>query len=1087
MADLDIVCVLVSILDTIIYYRQCIDLPANIIPNVDDTDQKHDERQTNPPQNKEDQLPLDAYALLNISHNARSTAKIVATSSVYIHNVSIDQSTDDIYKLCCKTEHPLTVSILIKYCSAGNTDQSQQLHLIDSQISPILQSIQYQIHKFFMSSKQIPIYILRIRCHTLVQKELTSYQSSQGNKYTIQCCGKADSSLDMAKLQLEMAIYHHKPELPRSHSNDRMRLQADSDTRHVPSNWGGGFIMMYNITSRLSFQDVQDCHYRLISGALYHNEAKPVLILVANKCDLKEYRQVSTKEGQKLANQWDVPFIQTSAKDRINHIYCFEAMGREIIRTIFEDPADAVMLNANGAIPEFNIFMKGPGAVGKTSITIVFLCGVFSSEYEPTIEDFYRKEIIVDGHRVVLNIYDTAGQEEFSHERIMVTFTECPRIRARWNDKEATRSDKDKPEPHPHAQTKLIDNVFADLENMFYLLSDLVYLGMNKGRNICIYVLKLVLEILVIYPLVVIISVLMVLPSCFFLLFVRMNKIESDVQQVAVRQAIIESEKCMQRLCRIVSQCIRSVFMLCLLVVTPVIITYVIIPNTSNGVDVVVIGVYLCLILLLQVFGTYRGLKSFEAKKKETVNSETGDKTEFKAQTFKWNLGSLIAVIMLIWELLQMSLFVYHTSKGEQTENAAAEETEPLIQIDNERFIELNHQMKHFVEKISYISFNIASSISLADYYMIFSIIFVGLLLSFFMFRFVFELRTYAHIKRAKNDIEGSRNFYFHSFIGTIVYGHGTLKNVNPFAAKIISLLSDTLFLGICEKLILLLLCTKSKADDMYYMTLDPDIQCWSGKHQLYATLSLILIGYYIPMCTMIAPMFDDVPGNEDEEQEELEEENGHQKQETKGFCCCKKTVMAEDVEESKEEEETSKMKQFFSFDNDVDFVRPFVSAITVSKCFMLIFATYVFSGGVVSTIVCQSISCVVLMVFTLYWSFSNLYLYGLTQNEPGFPFGICLIRVLGFFCGICGCVVEILKYNHIIHSNLDFLALATTMIIASIIIGIVFVKYYTKFNKMDDNIDPYLAVTFDEDTKTLKLIHLESSKDDAAQKDIEE
>eukprot|EP01083_Nonionella_stella_P293960 999535_1 len=502
MADLDIVSLLVSISETIIYYKQCIGLSD-----------KHQRT----PLTKEYQLRLDsAYTLLNIRgiiNNGLSFEEARATSSVYIHNIPIAGCTEaelhDIYQLCCKTEYPLTVFILIKYCSAGNTDQSQQLHLIDSQISPILQSIQYQIHKFFMSSKQIPIYILRIRCHTLVQRALASYQSSQRSQYTVQCCdsntyAKAVSLNDMIKLQIEMAMYHHKPELPDSHLNinDKTEPQSDSDTWHVPSKWGGGYILMYSIASRLSFYDVQACYDRLICDALQKNEAKPVLILVANKCDLKEYRQVSTKEGQKLANQWDVPFIQTSAKDRINHIYCFEAMGREIIRTIFEDPADAVMLNANGAIPEFNIFMKGPGAVGKTSITIVFLCGVFSSEYEPTIEDFYRKEIIVDGHRVVLNIYDTAGQEEFSHERIMVTFTECPRIRARWNDKEATRSDKDKPEPHPHAQTKLIDNVFADLENMFYLLSDLVYLGMNKGRNICIYVLKLVLEILVIYPLV---------------------------------------------------------------------------------------------------------------------------------------------------------------------------------------------------------------------------------------------------------------------------------------------------------------------------------------------------------------------------------------------------------------------------------------------------------------------------------------------------------------------------------------------------------------------------------------------------------
>eukprot|EP01084_Bolivina_argentea_P144626 253693_1 len=287
MADLDIVCVLVSILDTIIYYRQCIDLPANIIPNVDDTDQKHDERQTNPPQNKEDQLPLDAYALLNISHNARSTAKIVATSSVYIHNVSIDQSTDDIYKLCCKTEHPLTVSILIKYCSTSNGFQS--LNDSDDPISPILQSIQYNIHKFFTSSKQIPVYILRIRCHTLIHKESLSYKSNQ-------CCHiKAKAEHDMARVQLEMAIYHK----PDAHWTDKMMLEADSDARHPGSiiNWGGGHIMIYSITSRRSFDELHHT-YRSICRVLDDNEAKPAVILVGNKCDLEESRQVPTSEGR---------------------------------------------------------------------------------------------------------------------------------------------------------------------------------------------------------------------------------------------------------------------------------------------------------------------------------------------------------------------------------------------------------------------------------------------------------------------------------------------------------------------------------------------------------------------------------------------------------------------------------------------------------------------------------------------------------------------------------------------------------------------------------------------------------------------
>eukprot|EP01083_Nonionella_stella_P161839 530550_1 len=191
MADLDIVSVLVTISDTIIYYKQCIDLT-----------QMHQRI----PLTKEHQLRLDSgYTLLNIINNRLSSDESRPTSSVhmYIHNIPLAGCTvlHDIYNLCCNTQYPFTVSILIKYRSAGNAD-------LEDKISPILQSIQYHIHKCFTSSKQIPIYILRIRCHTLIHKALISYKRNQ-------CCGsKAKAEHDMTRVQLEMAIYH-KPDAHR--------------------------------------------------------------------------------------------------------------------------------------------------------------------------------------------------------------------------------------------------------------------------------------------------------------------------------------------------------------------------------------------------------------------------------------------------------------------------------------------------------------------------------------------------------------------------------------------------------------------------------------------------------------------------------------------------------------------------------------------------------------------------------------------------------------------------------------------------------------------------------------------------------
>jgi len=40
--------------------------------------------------------------------------------------------------------------------------------------------------------------------------------------------------------------------------------------------------------------------------------------LVGNKCDLEHRRAVSTEQGKELARQYNIQFIETSAKDTIN-------------------------------------------------------------------------------------------------------------------------------------------------------------------------------------------------------------------------------------------------------------------------------------------------------------------------------------------------------------------------------------------------------------------------------------------------------------------------------------------------------------------------------------------------------------------------------------------------------------------------------------------------------------------------------------------------------------------------------------------------------------------------------------------------
>lgn len=66
---------------------------------------------------------------------------------------------------------------------------------------------------------------------------------------------------------------------------------------------------------------------------------------------------------------------------------------------------------------EYQLVVMGGGGVGKSTLSVQFIQGQFVDEYDPTIEDSYRKELEVDGERISLDILDTAGQEQYSAMR----------------------------------------------------------------------------------------------------------------------------------------------------------------------------------------------------------------------------------------------------------------------------------------------------------------------------------------------------------------------------------------------------------------------------------------------------------------------------------------------------------------------------------------------------------------------------------------------------------------------------------------------------------------------------------------------
>ena len=77
---------------------------------------------------------------------------------------------------------------------------------------------------------------------------------------------------------------------------------------------GQGFIIVYSLTSRQSFQDI-----KLIREQILRVKGidRVPIVLAANKCDLaaSSLREVATEEGLCLANEWNIPYVETSAKN----------------------------------------------------------------------------------------------------------------------------------------------------------------------------------------------------------------------------------------------------------------------------------------------------------------------------------------------------------------------------------------------------------------------------------------------------------------------------------------------------------------------------------------------------------------------------------------------------------------------------------------------------------------------------------------------------------------------------------------------------------------------------------------------------
>lgn len=85
-------------------------------------------------------------------------------------------------------------------------------------------------------------------------------------------------------------------------------------------------LLLYDITNKKSYDNIR----AWLGEIREYAQDDVVVILIGNKCDYGNQREIRREEGERLAREYQVPFMETSAKTGINVELAFHAIAREL-------------------------------------------------------------------------------------------------------------------------------------------------------------------------------------------------------------------------------------------------------------------------------------------------------------------------------------------------------------------------------------------------------------------------------------------------------------------------------------------------------------------------------------------------------------------------------------------------------------------------------------------------------------------------------------------------------------------------------------------------------------------------------------
>ncbi|KNE67755.1 GTP-binding protein ypt2 [Allomyces macrogynus ATCC 38327] len=96
-----------------------------------------------------------------------------------------------------------------------------------------------------------------------------------------------------------------------------------------------GILLAYDVTDERSFNNVRNWVRNIEQNATQGVD----LILVGNKCDMTDKKVISKEQGQELAEELGIKFLETSAKANLNVDEAFFTLARDIKKRLIDNQA----------------------------------------------------------------------------------------------------------------------------------------------------------------------------------------------------------------------------------------------------------------------------------------------------------------------------------------------------------------------------------------------------------------------------------------------------------------------------------------------------------------------------------------------------------------------------------------------------------------------------------------------------------------------------------------------------------------------------------------------------------------------------